>query len=218
MFAVIATPFLDLGLDKNSEPVVASESVSNRTESNGGTSKNDYSNINNLTSAIEEDDNSSEDTSNDTASESNSTPSGYYFFRRIIPKEVPKDDNKPKEDTTPASSDDKEKEANYIIVYEKQELDGSYAQADSETKRGTIGQEVSPTPKEYEGFKTPEAQTKTIAADDGTVITYRYERESYAVSFNAQGGSKPADASKKYEEAIGSLPATVRNNFKLEGW
>ena len=109
-------------------------------------------------------------------------------------------------------------EANYTITHEKQKLDGSFELAETETKNGTVGQEVSPAPKQYDGFETPQKQTKTVAADGSTSINYQYNRKQFTVHFDGQGGTSPADRTRKYEETVGALPQTTRTNFEFAGW
>ncbi len=108
--------------------------------------------------------------------------------------------------------------ADYTITHEKQKLDGSFKLVETETKKGTVGQEVSPAPKQYDGFETPQKQTKTVTADGSTSINYQYNRKQFTVRFDGQGGTNPADRTRKYEETVGALPQTTRANFEFAGW
>jgi len=54
-----------------------------------------------------------------------------------------------------------------------------YQLAETETRYGTSGTQVTPPVKTYEGFETPTSQTATIAGDGSTVVEYYYQRKSY---------------------------------------
>ncbi|MBQ3673473.1 MAG: InlB B-repeat-containing protein [Paludibacteraceae bacterium] len=110
----------------------------------------------------------------------------------------------------------------YIVRHLKEALTGEFVQegADEEL-RGTTGADVTPEPLTFEGFTTPSAQTKKIAADGSLVIEYRYVRNSYSLTWNANGGeftnSGYTEGQVKYEAEI--IPAQVaRKGYEFLGW
>ena len=80
----------------------------------------------------------------------------------------------------------------YEVKHYKQNLDGSYDEehpSDTDVfDDGAADTEVTPLRKTYEGFKTPDAQTETILANGKLVVKYYYERNSYSLTWNADGG------------------------------
>lgn len=88
----------------------------------------------------------------------------------------------------------------YTVKHHQQNVTGSdYTLADTETlSNGNAGQEKTAAPKTYTGFtvKSTEAErTATIAADGSTVINVYYDRLTYDVTFNLNGGTGTPPAS-----------------------
>lgn len=71
----------------------------------------------------------------------------------------------------------------YKVIHKKMDLDGvHYTTVETDEEEGTPGESVTPIPKNYTGFTSPQEQTVTIAADGSTTITYLYNRKQYHVS------------------------------------
>lgn len=110
----------------------------------------------------------------------------------------------------------------YIVRHLKEALTGEFVQegADEEL-RGTTGADVTPEPLTFEGFTTPSAQTKKIVGDGSLVIVYQYVRNTYSLTWNANGGeftnSGYTEGEVKYEAPI--IQAEVaRTGYIFQGW
>ena len=68
----------------------------------------------------------------------------------------------------------------YTVIHEVMNLNGEYEVKESEELHGATDTTVSPQPKEYVGFITPEVQSLVIAGDGSASITYKYERIKYS--------------------------------------
>ena len=78
------------------------------------------------------------------------------------------------------------------VKYLTENLDGSgYTEVESETVYAMPG-EFTPTLRTYNGFVTPEAQTVTVT-EAGAECTYRYERATYTLTWDAGEGSIISD-------------------------
>lgn len=75
----------------------------------------------------------------------------------------------------------------YTITYQYEQPAGN-PKEESETRYGTAGEAVSITPKEKEGYVTPDAQTLSIDANGGTKCTFLYKRQSYKITVKADKG------------------------------
>ncbi|MBR7132315.1 MAG: InlB B-repeat-containing protein [Clostridia bacterium] len=106
----------------------------------------------------------------------------------------------------------------YKVEHYKEQLDGSYILADTDNLKGTTGSDVTPNVKSYTGFKAPSTQTVTVKADGSLVVKYNYTRNSYTVTFDANGGTvTPTSITAKYGESI-NLPAPTREGYGFSGW
>ena len=111
----------------------------------------------------------------------------------------------------------------YTVKHLQQNVSGSgYTEvtADRQTLGGTTGTQTSATAKTYTGFVAQGITQQTIAADSSTVVEIRYNRNSYKVKFNANGGTGTmADLSIAYG-ASASLTANAfaKTGCTFAGW
>lgn len=113
----------------------------------------------------------------------------------------------------------------YTVKHYQQNLDGTYPSTPTETQNltGTTDASVTPEVKSYTGFTAPSTQTVTILADGSLVVTYYYTRNSYTLTWNANGGNITGDytrGSVKYGAEI-TAPANAnvtRANYIFAGW
>ena len=91
-------------------------------------------------------------------------------------------------------------DTHYTVKHYKQKLDGSYSTTpdDTDNLQGTTAANVTPDTKNYIGFTAPSTQTKAIAADGSMVIEYQYTRNSYQLTWDANGGSIAGDYTSGY--------------------
>lgn len=81
-------------------------------------------------------------------------------------------------------------DTHYTVKHYKQNIDNdNYTLFETENLQGTTATNVTPTVKNYTGFTAPATQTKAIAADGSMVIEYQYTRNSYELTWNANGGA-----------------------------
>ena len=78
----------------------------------------------------------------------------------------------------------------YAVLHYLQNLDGSYPDTPTNTeyKTGTTGTQVTPDTKEYEGYTAPSTQTIIILANGSANVAYKYTRNSYMLTWDADGG------------------------------
>lgn len=82
-------------------------------------------------------------------------------------------------------------DTHYTVKHYKQQLDGTYSATpdDTDNLQGTTAMNVTPETKNYTGFTAPSTQTEAIAADGSMVIEYQYTRNSYELTWDANGGT-----------------------------
>ena len=95
----------------------------------------------------------------------------------------------------------------YVVRHWTQNLGGkvdskneqNYTMKEIENLLGTSDEIVKPTTKTYEGFTSPEIQTKTISADGTLIIDYYYTRNKYKVTLNKGQGIATVLGDGEYE-------------------
>ncbi|MCQ2347720.1 MAG: InlB B-repeat-containing protein [Paludibacteraceae bacterium] len=111
----------------------------------------------------------------------------------------------------------------YTVKHYQQKLDDTYPSEPTETEdlTGTTDASVTPNTKSYTGFTAPSTQTLTIAANGTTVVTYNYERESYTLTWNLDGGSikiaGTAAGSVKFGASL-TAPTVEKTGYTFTGW
>lgn len=84
---------------------------------------------------------------------------------------------------------------------------------------GPTDSKVTPDTKNYTGFKAPEKQTVTISADGSTVVDYEYTRNSYTVTFDANGhGTSPRATDVMYEDKATQPEEPQAEGYIFSGW
>jgi uncharacterized repeat protein (TIGR02543 family) len=115
---------------------------------------------------------------------------------------------------TPASG------VSYKVVHMLQNLGTStYTLADTDNLHGTTGATVQGIAKTYPGFTydTSSTNSGTVAADGSLIITLRYTRNSYNLTFNANGGTGGMTASVQYGAAM-QAPTVTKAGYTFAGW
>lgn len=120
----------------------------------------------------------------------------------------------------------KDPEADYTVEHYKQELSGeSYSRADTELLTGEPGTIVRAMAKSYTGFteNTSHSQRKaegTITADGRLVLRLYYDRNSYEVKFDFNGGNGTAPESQRllYGSMLQEPKPPVREGYFFSGW
>ncbi len=95
-------------------------------------------------------------------------------------------------------------DANYSVIHEKEQLDGSYKASEVLNLSGTIGLTMYPDVRTYEGYETPNKQGIKITADNKAALTYKYKLKEFNVKAVAGEGisSITGDGKHKYSSDV----------------
>ena len=116
--------------------------------------------------------------------------------------------------------------ANYTVRHLFQKTDASgYEQNASypdETKSGTIGAQTQAEAKTVTGFTAQSFTQATIAAS-GTTVEIKYDRNTYTVTFDADGGSTVTTQTVRYgatatKPTAPTKEATTTTRYTFAGW
>lgn len=114
----------------------------------------------------------------------------------------------------------------YKVEHYRQDATGDgYTLFETEDKTGTTGASVTATAKSYEHFSLNDSAvgavpTGEIAADGSLVLKLYYDRETFTVTYDPDGGTLEGNESTRifrYEAAF-SAPAVTRAGYGLDGW
>ena len=96
----------------------------------------------------------------------------------------------------------------------------SLVEADTETKKGTIGTQTEATAKSYEGFSVNPFEQKTILSNGSTTVKIYYTRNVYTVTFNANGGILSENSSQivKYNGKSTEPTEPIKEGHLFQGW
>lgn len=105
----------------------------------------------------------------------------------------------------------------YTVYHYKESVDGSYfGLTDEEVLSGLTESEVTPQPKQYEGFTSPEAKTGQVNGWGGPDIQYYYMRNSYNLTYVLNNGEDNKTSKVCYEADITNTPS--RTGYAFAGW
>lgn len=105
----------------------------------------------------------------------------------------------------------------YTVKHKYENIDGSYEEVDK-TIDALTDEEVTAPLISKTGFNSPPAQSVIVAYDGSTHVEYVYTRKEFNVIFNTNGGTSVSSVTRKYDEEIGTLPETIKDNYILDGW
>jgi len=109
----------------------------------------------------------------------------------------------------------------YVVKHYQQNINNDeYTLFETENKTGTTDASVTPAVKSYTGFTAPDAQMVTILADGSLEVTYQYARNSYNLTWNANGGELSGEYTSglvKFGATI-TAPMVARTNYDFDGW
>lgn len=107
--------------------------------------------------------------------------------------------------------------SSYTVYHYKESVDGSYfGLTDEEVLSGLTESEVTPQPKQYEGFTSPEAKTGQVNGWGGPDIWYHYKRNSYNLTYVLNNGEDNKISKVRYEADITNTPS--RTGYAFAGW
>jgi uncharacterized repeat protein (TIGR02543 family) len=105
----------------------------------------------------------------------------------------------------------------YSVYHYREDLSGSFTIIEAESLKGTTGSNTSASAKTYTGFTAGIVAQKSITADEKTFVAINYTRNSYTLTFDANGGVGGNTASVKYDADI-SAPSVTRAGCVFVGW
>ena len=111
-------------------------------------------------------------------------------------------------------------EYDYQVEYYLEKLDGTYELEETLDLKGTYGEVVNAELKTYTGFSLNENSsnnTTTIKDEDNDVLKMYYDRNTYNIIFDEDGGEALTDLSLKYGENV-DLPTPTRLGYEFVGW
>jgi uncharacterized repeat protein (TIGR02543 family) len=113
----------------------------------------------------------------------------------------------------------------YKVEHYRQNIDDdNYTLAETETKYGTTEESVIASPKTYTGFGENENHgdrepTGTIAADGSLVLKLYYDRNTYTVSFESNGGDAVSELTGvRYGATITKPADPTKTGYTFAGW
>ncbi|MFA9422548.1 MAG: InlB B-repeat-containing protein [Sedimentibacter sp.] len=105
----------------------------------------------------------------------------------------------------------------YTVNHYKEDLDGDFTIFEVESLKGTTGSNTEAIAKSYIGFTPESFDQELIEADGLTTVAINYSRNSYTVTFDANGGVGGTTNSIKYEAEI-IEPSVSRTGYEFNGW
>ena len=108
----------------------------------------------------------------------------------------------------------------YKVLHYTEELTGGYKKVAEDKLDAPSGTIVNPNTKSYKGFSSPSKKSATIKADGSTVVEYYYNRNTYNLAWDFDGGKASGNytnGSMKYEQSI-VVPTVSKEGYKFLGW
>ena len=113
-------------------------------------------------------------------------------------------------------------DTSYRVKHYKQNLDGTYKLEQTDEKYGTTGQLTDAITKTYTGFTAKTFTQKTILPDSSTVVEIYYDRVSFTLSWEVNGGNPLTgtytSCSVKYGTTIMKPDTPTRTGYNFAGW
>ena len=107
----------------------------------------------------------------------------------------------------------------YKVEHYQQNInDNQYSLKDTETKKGTTGEDTSATAKTYEGFTAQSVTQVKIAADGSTVVEIYYDRKEITLTLDLDGGSGETEIKGKYGATVTKPTNPTKNSYTFDSW
>ena len=107
----------------------------------------------------------------------------------------------------------------YTVKHMQQDVTGNgYTKADSDTLPGQAGETTTAAANEYDGFIAQDVTQATINADGTTVVEIKYDRISYQLTWDTDGGSYMAPENVLYGAVIPAPETPTRLGYTFKGW
>lgn len=114
----------------------------------------------------------------------------------------------------------------YIVYHNKMNLNGegyTLIDADTDEKEAEFNSIVTPSVKNYQGFKLPQTKDLTIKAENTyppilNKIEYNYDRNKYNLTVNLNGGSSETTGGEMYYESSKNLGVPTKKGYNFTNW
>ena len=116
----------------------------------------------------------------------------------------------------------------YTVEHYQQNLDGTYSLVETENLTGATDSMVTATVKAYEGFThNPAVEgtllSATVAGNGSTVLSVYYDRNTYTVSYDLNGGTVGEDVQTQFEgirhgDTTPTIDDPARTGYIFAGW
>ena len=111
----------------------------------------------------------------------------------------------------------------YKVEHYKETTDGKYELATTDTLTGSANQNVTATPKSFEGFtENTNAEGRknqgVITSDGSLVLKLYYDKKDYTVTFDPQNNSKIDDQKVQYQEKATEPTEPEKVGYKFLDW
>ena len=108
----------------------------------------------------------------------------------------------------------------YIVRHLQEQLNGEFEKTSEDEKQGTTGEQTQAAANTYEGFTAQAFEQQAIAGNGSTVVEIRYTRNSYLLTWDADGGQLAGGTpggNVKYGAAIVE-PTATKTGHTFIGW
>ena len=107
----------------------------------------------------------------------------------------------------------------YTVKHLLQNTDGkTYTEDASETIDGTTGTTTVAAARAYKGFTAQEVNQAKVNADGSTVVEIKYDRNSYRLTWNTDGGSYVEPSDILYDASITLPKEPTKLGYTFKGW
>ena len=107
----------------------------------------------------------------------------------------------------------------YTVKHLLQNTDGkTYTEDASETINGTTGTTTVAAARAYKGFTAQEVNQAKVNADGSTVVEIKYDRNSYRLTWNTDGGSYVEPSDILYGASITLPKEPTKLGYTFKGW
>ena len=107
----------------------------------------------------------------------------------------------------------------YTVKHLLQNTDGkTYTEDASETIDGTTGTTTVAAARAYKGFTAQEVNQAKVNADGSTVVEIKYDRNSYRLTWNTDGGSYVEPSDILYGASITLPNEPTKLGYTFKGW
>ncbi len=107
----------------------------------------------------------------------------------------------------------------YTVNHQLQNADGTYTTVESELVSGKAGSNTAASAKTYPGYTFASMEQKSIAKDNKTAVSVKYDLNSYNVTFDSNGrGTDVEGTTAKYTTKVQKPEDPTEHGYTFENW